>query len=375
MTKKPTQLTDSTESSTNPARRKFVKTVAAGATSITFAKPLSAAGESALPSITSLLLEEELPLNVELRFDPRPNNQIQRIKVPFNATRMLIATYGAGGSGASGNGQNIIGAPGGAGGGTGGRVFVSDLSGSELVLHIGEGAAAGEAYELSTGGAFGGGNGGTTQFGGRGEFHPTFGGGGGGYTAVFNGETVVMVGGGGGGGGGAGSSGETSGGGGGFAQSDAAEIRSGFNAVGLGQGEGGFNDIGGGGGSAVSSHNGANGGNFVGGAGGDSLSSTLYIAGGAGGGGGAGYKIGIPTGGGGGGGAGTGVEGSDDGGGGGGAGGTNYYAPFVGGEPIKTFEGGAGGAGGNFNTSTAAESGADGWVEISFYEDIIRAKF
>ncbi len=357
------------------ARRNFVKSVAVGVTSVTFAPQLSAVGEASLPSITALLLDEDniiddLPIGVTLRFDPTDNNAVQFIRVPAGAERMQIATYGAGGAGSQGNGINTTGSFGGNGGGSSGNVLVSNLNGSVLTLHIGEGATASEAFEVSNGGAFGGAAGGQTQFDGLDEFanqHPTFGGGGGGYTAVFDGETVLLVGGGGGGASGVGSSGEANPAFGGNAQADTSVTRVGADGTGTYAGEGGQFDQGGIAALAVTDHNGGNGADFVGGLGGTNTDLTLLNAGGAGGGGGAGYSGQmLATGGGGGGSAASGGE-NVNGSGGGGAGGANYLdAVIVGGEPNKSEVGATGGLGGNTTSSLAAESGADGWINITF---------
>ena len=377
MTKKPnppTELDSKLEAApSNNDRRVFVKTVAAGVTSISFAKGTLAAGEASLPNIVSFLLDE-LPLDTPIRLDTKPDNSVQSIEVPSGAVSMNVEVYGAGGSATNGNSAHNSGASGGSGGKASGSFRVSDLNNRVLTVHIGEGATAGEAYEASTGGAFGGGDGGTTRFTSEDASGnpavPTFGGAGGGYTGLFDGDQVLMVGGGGGGGGGVGQTAAVAGGG-GDAKSSSNESRVGGDGNGDNPGQGGqFHE----GGFGSFEQSGGDGSDFNGGSGGLSH-QTDTTAGGAGGGGGAGYaheSSSYPIGGGGGGGAGT-TESTFGASGGGGAGGANYFAPHAFNEP-NDFEPGASGGeagyygegGGPGHLETIASSGEDGWMVVEF---------
>ena len=357
----------------NGERRTFVKTVAAGITSVTLTEPVVAAGEEGLPAIVSLLLDDELPIGIPIRFDPSSDNQAKTITVPKNATTMTLDAYGAGGAGATGNSSNQFGGDGGAGGRVKGQFNVSDLSNTELTLEIGEGATAGEAFEASIGGASGGGDGGITAYNGSGNpstLLPTFGGGGGGRSIVYSGEQVLAVGGGGGGGGGTGRASESSPGAGGPAQSQTNESRVGEDANGSYPGQGGQFSEGGMGGGGNISYSGEDADNTTGGTGGNSFSESAYNAGGAGGGGGAGYSRYTETGGGGGGGASLANEDPGGGSGGGGAGGANYLASYAYNEPSDFYTGSAGGNAGQ-HLGVAAESGTDGYIIVEFGDEEI----
>ena len=173
---------------TEKSRRNFVKTVALGATGITFAKLIPNADaqiDAALPAVNSLLLDD-LPLDEVITFHPRSPNTPQIINVPSAAKSVVIQAYGPGGAGAP-----TIGAETGRGGGNGGFVQGNFNLGefNTLVLHVGEGGHAAEATEAARPGEFGGGAGGMTNAGGTEQSA----GAGGGYAGVFADETTFVV--------------------------------------------------------------------------------------------------------------------------------------------------------------------------------------
>ncbi|MEO0369053.1 MAG: hypothetical protein AAF197_09750 [Pseudomonadota bacterium] len=200
-------------------RRKFVKTVAVGASSITFSRLISdvqAQGEI-VPTISLLLDDSEessdivAELGVTLEVLPLEENAPQRIIVPDGANFMNFEVEGSGGSGARSASDSS-----GRGGGDGANISDANVpigNIDEMIVHVGEGGVAAEASEPGRAGEFGGGTGGTTAYAGITSFElagstenshgedAAPGGHGGGYSAIMiDGEIAVVAGGGAGGG-------------------------------------------------------------------------------------------------------------------------------------------------------------------------------
>ncbi|RBP51061.1 hypothetical protein [Arenicella xantha] len=345
--------------SIDKSRRVVIKSLAVGATGITFAKlvPAQAAGEKTIPAVVNLLMDDTkvcAALGEPLTLGPTSPNAAQNVCIPEGAIRAVVSLNGAGGGSANAAGSSLAfsSAPGGNGGNVIGSLDVSGID--ELIVHVGEGGKPD-----GTPGEFGGGAGGTTPFDDMTTFGSVAGGGGGGYAAVFDSNDTVLALAGGGGGGGGGNDAQSSIGGAGGTATNNNEEGDGSNGQGL------YSYLGGtfGNGANTTGGAGANGGGdgtggslLQGGTGGSNLITTVN-KGGAGGGGGGGLTGGA------GGGAGGGGEG-DDGGGGGGGGGGLQVLPSV--ATSDTSGGGQGGTGALEGSS--GNAGQAGSVQITFYD-------
>jgi hypothetical protein len=154
-------------SETSDQRRKFLKQVViSGTGAVTFVKSASAASsEGALPSIISLLLEDEAA------FDPststfNPPEQFesnQDIDIPAGAKFMQVEASGAGGGGSAStaafeNSLFTAGVNGGAGGRATATYDIEQFGNAQLVARVGTGggASVGNAGGASSSGGIGG---------------------------------------------------------------------------------------------------------------------------------------------------------------------------------------------------------------------------
>jgi len=381
-------------SETSDQRRNFLKQVViSGTGAVTFVKSASAASsEGAVPSIISLLLEDEAAFDPSIStFNPPEQFESnQDIDIPAGAKFMQVEASGAGGGGSAStaaleNSLFTAGVNGGAGGRATATYNIEQFSGSQLIARVGTGGGASVGNAVGGPGQFGGGTGGGNEV-------AIAGAGGGGLAGMFQeGDPLIVAGGGGGGGGGRFFSGQVfSGGRGGSAGARGAANRrageDGTNAEGASSsgGTGGNRQIVNGVSVATRDSLGGQGGNGGGGSldgatgvdprGGNGGSSNDD---GSGGGGGAGFFCAESnedcSGAGGGGGA-----GAAGGGGGGGAGGTNFI-DTVRIQPLAGFNddvgpGGAGGQGGLSGEAAetsaadrAAEPGAPAQLVVTFF--------
>lgn len=341
------------------SRRKVVKTLAIGASGVTFVKlgTAKAANVNSIPPVISLLLDDSdcaNPVGTPIDLVPLSPNAAQSVCVPPDAVQATVTLKGAGGGSANAAGvSNFPPAPGGNGGLVLGAFDVSDID--ELMVRVGEGG-----QPDGTPGEFGGGAGGTTPFDDESTFGPVAGGGGGGYAGVFDVENnaIAIAGGGGGAGGGADLSNHAGGSGGTATNNNEegdgsnGEASSSFLAGKFGNGASMF----GGAGAGVSGDDGTGGSSLQGGTGGSNPDTNMATRGGAGGGGGGGMLGGA------GGGAGGGSEGQLGGGGGGGGGGRQLTleSGFS-----SQDEGGSGGS--------SSGPGQAGSVQITFYSTAVNS--
>ncbi len=210
--------------SRDDSRRKFLKKVIiSGTGSVTFVKAAAGAAEPSLPSIISLLLDEDdapiTPIG-EAVFDALSAEADQSVTIPDDANFMLVDAKGAGGGGSpsiaflSESAMFASGASGGAGGRAqavfdlrAGSQFANLGGASATVAQVGTGGRPGISDEGGQNGLFSGGRGGSTQlvnavnrFDGG-----TAGSGGGGLAAItIDRNPIIVAGGGGGAGGGVG---------------------------------------------------------------------------------------------------------------------------------------------------------------------------